>query len=182
MRDFSRTVMALAAFAYSTCGVAEITELSPGTFVCEARRGHFDQADVSRYVNGDTISGSIRAISEDSGTRYASSAALRFELSDGLSIGADVVADNRHPGFVFVVIRGGKNMRDQSTFVSAPREIAVPVSATYSERGILTVRSGRFSRSVRVRRRGPVEPRIHCQGGRFQITVMAEDPAPPRAQ
>ena len=174
MSLFRIAIPAACLFVAATAAFAGITETAPGRFICEAGHGTFEQQEISRFAAGATISGHVRMLRDSEHSRYPGSGALIFKTADDRSVGAYVTVDHTDSDHVLIWIRG----RHKREIVGvAPRDAPIPLSVTFGDDGFLTVRAGPLAHRLRMRRSGPVEPRIHCQSGRFEIHVSA--PATP---
>jgi hypothetical protein len=179
MSLFRNAIPAFCLFVAATAAFADITETAPGRFICEAGHGAFVQEEISRFVPGATIIGHVRMLRDSEHSRFPGSGALIFKTTDDRSVGAYVTVDHTNPERVLVWIKG-RNQRQMVATV-APRDASIPLSVTFGDDGFLTVRAGAFAHRLRMRRSGPVEPRIHCQSGRFEIHVASPATSAPES-
>ena len=169
-------LIALAAFA-ATPASAEIRELGPGRFLCEAEAGRSVRRDVSDIFSGFRMAARIRLLEVAPEAGWSTRAGLVFELEGGERAAISVVAPPDSPDKLWVALDPPGSVQPQA-MAEYRRGRLVEITGAMT-RGAVFARSGNERGQIYVGDARLAGRAITCSGGRFEIELTSE-PRPSR--
>ncbi|HEV2866138.1 MAG TPA: hypothetical protein VGX37_06450 [Allosphingosinicella sp.] len=165
--------LAAVAAAAAAPAHAQIREVSPGHYLCDAAAGEVERADVSGFFGSSaTMTARVRMLEARRNERAYSSASLNFELDTGRSARVLVLASPDGRDFLWVGILPPVDA--DGIQISAYRTgRTVEITGTMA-RGAVFARSGNDRGQIYVGEARLTGRTISCSSGRFEIELAHE--------
>ena len=166
-----RTAAAAAALIAGAPVAARISVDPPtGRGTCSTTGGHYDQRTVVSRTTGDQLMARFRLVAPAPGSRWAPAAGFLFTAPGDRNAGVQIALSPDDPQIMLVGLRLPGN-RELIRLGSLPADRWITLATSLSADGLLVVRVGDRIERRRVRLRGPIEPKLHCNSGTFNFEL-----------
>ena len=172
-----KAAIAVACATLVSSASAEMREIAPGRYECQAQARHYDSVDVSGFMGtSNSIAARFRFVGADVNPDYPAAAALVYEFEGG-DTATVVVAAYPDSDMLYVGLKppGSSTLHVMDT---TRRSRIVELSATMA-RGAIFARFGNQRGQINIDGRRLVSRKVMCSSGRFEIE-LTRNPRPPR--
>lgn len=173
-----KPILLLMCLALAYSASAEVSEVAPGRYDCQAPAGESRRHGVSSFFgNGRSMAARFRFVSADSQPGSPTAAGMTYRLSTGETASILVMVSPDDQDLLWVGLKppGSNAMHGMAT---VRRSRIVELSATMA-RGAIFARVGNQRGQIYVADAQLDQLEITCQGGRFEIE-LTRNPRPPR--
>lgn len=154
-----------------------------GHVTCATTAGHYLQRIVASRATGDQLMARIRLVAPAPNSRWVPAAGFLFTARGDRNAGVQIAQSPDDPSVMLVGLRLPGNP-ELIQLGSLPADRWITLSASLSADGLLVVRVGDRVERRRVRLRGAIEPKLHCNSGTFEFELAPgmrlADPPPGR--
>jgi hypothetical protein len=142
-----------------------------GRVTCATAAGHYLQRAVASRAAGGRLAARIRLVAPAPSARWVPAAGFLFTAPGDRNAGVQIALSPDDSSVMLVGLRLPGNP-ELIQLGSLPADISVPLSVSLSADGLLVVTVGRRVERRRVRLRGPIEPKLHCNSGTFEFELV----------
>ena len=160
----------IACAALAMPASAEIVEVAPERYVCDAAAGQTHGADVSHVFAGSWMAARIRFLEARPGSAWATAAGLMFHLDSGEAAAVLLIAPADRPDELWVSLKP-PGSGEPTGMAILRRGRAAEISATM-RRGAVFVRVGNERGQIYVGDARLVRREVACFSGRFEIDLV----------